>query len=69
MRVFENAVSRYESKGEDVTGGYKHNEELHRFCSSPNIIMAIKSRRASWEENVAHMGGDKESIRTFSQEI
>jgi hypothetical protein len=32
-----------------------HNEELHNFCSSPNIIRIIKSRRVRWTEYVAQM--------------
>jgi hypothetical protein len=34
-------------KRDEVTGDWKklHNEELHYFYSSPNIIRQIKSRR------------------------
>jgi hypothetical protein len=34
-------------KREEVAGGWsrKHNEELHNFYISPNIIRVIKSRR------------------------
>jgi hypothetical protein len=31
-------------------------EELHDFHYWPNIIRMIKSRRATWERNVARMG-------------
>jgi hypothetical protein len=31
------------------------NEELHKFCSSLNIIIFIKSRRMRWTSNVAHV--------------
>ena len=30
-----------------------HNEELHNFYSSPNIVKAIKSRRLKWAGHVA----------------
>jgi hypothetical protein len=32
-----------------------HNEELHNFYASPNIIRMIKSRRVRWENHVACM--------------
>jgi hypothetical protein len=42
MRVFENEVLRkiFEPKRDEVMGRGKklHNEELHAFCSSPNIF-------------------------------
>jgi hypothetical protein len=44
-------------KKKEVVGGWKkrHIEELHNFCSSPNIIRAIKSRKR-WATHVANMG-------------
>jgi hypothetical protein len=41
-------------KGEEATGGFRklHNEELHNLCSSPSIIIMVKSRRMSWAEHV-----------------
>jgi hypothetical protein len=46
------------SKRDEMTGdGMKrHNEELHNFYSSPNIIRMIKSRRMRWAGHVARMG-------------
>jgi hypothetical protein len=43
---------------EEVTGGWRklHNEEIHNFYSSLNIIRVIKSRRMRWARHVAHMG-------------
>jgi hypothetical protein len=38
-----------------------HNEELHNFYSSPNIIRMIKSRRIRWAGYVAQMR-EEESI-------
>jgi hypothetical protein len=49
VRVFENRVLRrlFEPKRDEVTGEWRklHNEELHKFYSSPNIIRMLKSRR------------------------
>jgi hypothetical protein len=41
-----------------VTGYWKklHNEELHKFYSSPKVIRKIKSRRMRWTGHVAQMG-------------
>jgi len=33
-----------------------HNEELHKFCSSQNIITTHKSTATRWAGNVAHGG-------------
>jgi hypothetical protein len=33
-----------------------HNEELHKFYSSPSIIRMIKPRRMRWAGHVARMG-------------
>jgi hypothetical protein len=33
-----------------------HNEELHKFYSSPNIIRMIKPRRMRWARYVARRG-------------
>jgi hypothetical protein len=39
------------TKRDEVTGsgGKLHNERLHKFYFSPNIIRMIKSRRMRWE--------------------
>jgi hypothetical protein len=41
-----------------VVGGWRglHNEELHNFYTSPNIIGATKLRKISWARHVAWMG-------------
>jgi hypothetical protein len=61
LRVFENRVLRriFGPNRDDVTGDWRklHNEELHNFPSSPNIIRMIKSRRMRWAGHVARMGG------------
>jgi hypothetical protein len=58
LRVFENRVLRriFERKRDEVTGDWRklHNEELHNFYSSPNIIRQISQegcgRRSMWQE-------------------
>jgi hypothetical protein len=52
-------------KRDEVVGGWRklHNVELHKFCSSPSIIIMIKSRRMVWAGHVACMGGEEESIQ------
>jgi hypothetical protein len=60
LRVFEKRVLRriFGPKREEGAGGWRslHNEELRKLYASPNIIMAIKSRRMRWAGNVARMG-------------
>jgi hypothetical protein len=59
--VSENRVLRriFGRKMNKVAGGWRklHNEELHNFYSSPNIIRMIKSRRMRWARACsAHQG-------------
>jgi len=44
-------------KREEVVGGWRrlHNEGLHNFYTSPNIMRVIKSRRMRCEGHVACM--------------
>jgi hypothetical protein len=59
LSVFENRVLRKifgPKRGEDKSWRKLHNDELHSLYSSPNIVMAIKSRRMRWAEHVACMG-------------
>jgi len=42
-----------------------HNEELHDFYSSPNIVRVIKSRRMRWAVHVARMGEERKSIGSW----
>jgi hypothetical protein len=48
-----------------VTGDWRtlHNEEHHNFCSSPNIIGTIKSRRMRWTGHVARKGEKRNAYR------
>jgi hypothetical protein len=40
-----------------------HNEELHNFYSSPNIIRMIESRKMRWAGHVARMGETRNAYR------
>jgi hypothetical protein len=59
MRVFENRVLRRisEPKSDGIIRGWRrlHNEELHNFYASPNIIRMIKLRRMRWAGQVERM--------------
>jgi hypothetical protein len=49
-------------KRDKVAGGWRklHNEELHRWYCSPNILKMIKSRRIRW---VPHMGETRNTYK------
>jgi hypothetical protein len=65
--VFENRVLRriFGPRRDEVTGEWRklHNEELHNFYSSPNIIRMIKSRRMRWAEHIGQMGEMRNAYR------
>jgi hypothetical protein len=67
--VFENRVLRrlFGPKRDEVTGEWRklHNEELHNFYSSPDIIRQIKSRRMRWAGHVACMGEDRKVYKVL----
>jgi hypothetical protein len=56
-------------KRDEVTGEWKkfHSEELHISCSSPNIIMQIKSRRMRWAGHVARMGEERNVYKVLME--
>jgi len=56
LRVFQNRALRTTFR-EEVAGVWRrlHNEELHNFYASPNIIRVIKSRRMKSAGHVARM--------------
>jgi hypothetical protein len=59
LRVFENRVLRRifgPNREEDGSWRKLHNDELHRLCSSPNIVRVIKSRRMRWTGHVIRTG-------------
>ena len=65
LRVFENWILRQiVGLKRDANGEWKrlHNEELHSFYRSPNIVRLIKFRRLRWAVHVARM---REGRRTF----
>jgi hypothetical protein len=47
----------FRHKRKVVIGDWRrlHNEELHNFQTSPNIVRVIKSRRMRWARYVARM--------------
>jgi hypothetical protein len=69
LRVFENRVLKriFGPKRDEIMGGWikLHNEELHNFHSSPNIIRMIKSSRMRLDEHVARMGEKGNVCRVF----
>jgi hypothetical protein len=60
LRVFENRVMAriFGPKREEAAGSRRrvHNEELHNFYASPNVIRVIKSRKIRWAGHVARAG-------------
>jgi hypothetical protein len=69
LRVSENRVLRriFGRNKDDATGEWRklHNEELHNFYSSPDIIRQIKSRRIRWAGHVAHMGQERKVYKVL----
>jgi hypothetical protein len=60
LRVTEKRVLKkiYGPEWEEVTGDWRklHNEEVHHWCISPNIVKVIISRRIRWVGHVAGIG-------------
>jgi hypothetical protein len=60
QKIFENMVLRriFGLKRHGVVGGWRklHNDELHKLCSSSNIIRIIRSKRRRFAGYVARMG-------------
>jgi hypothetical protein len=57
-------------KGDELTGGWikLHNEKLHNFYSSANIITMTKSRRIRWSQHVARIGEKTNGYRIWAGE-
>jgi hypothetical protein len=51
----------------EVVGGWRrlHNEELHNWYASPNMVRVIKSRRMRWAGHVTRMGGMRNTYRNL----
>ena len=61
LRVFENRIMRrIFGRKRDKDGEWRrlHNEELHSFYRSPNIVRVIKSRRLRWAGHLTRMEED-----------
>jgi hypothetical protein len=58
MKWLPYVQARAGSERDEMTGDWRklHNEELHNFYSSPNIIRMINSRRMRWAGHVARWG-------------
>jgi hypothetical protein len=67
--VFENRVLRriFGPKRDEVTREWRklHNEKLHNFYLSPDIIRQIKSRRMRWAGRVARMGDERKLYKVL----
>jgi hypothetical protein len=57
--VFGYRVQRriFVPESEEVAGGWRrlHNEQLHNFYASRNVIRVVKSRRTTWMGHVARV--------------
>jgi hypothetical protein len=54
-------------KRDEVTASWRklHNEELHNLCSSPNIVIIIKSRRMRLAGHVTCMGAKRNAHKVL----
>ena len=52
----------------DENGAWRrpHNEELHSFYRSPNIVRVIKFRKLRWAEHVARMEECRSAFKIFT---
>ena len=67
---FENRIlRRIFGPKRDEKGKWRrlHNEELHSFYRSPNIVRVIKSKRLRWAGHVARMEKRKEFFQNFNR--
>ena len=65
--MFENKVLRkiFGAKGDEITGEWRNNGELHALYPSPNIIRNLKSRRPRWAGHVARMEQSRNTYRVL----
>jgi hypothetical protein len=52
---------------DEIIGGWRkfHNERFNNFCSPPNIITVIKSRRMRWVGHVVRIGAKRNAHRVL----
>jgi hypothetical protein len=62
---------KFGPKRDDVTGKWRklHNEKLHNWYSSPNIIRQIKSRPMRWAAHVARMGEERNVYKVLTGKL
>ena len=66
LRVFENRIlRRIFGPKKDSNGEWRrlHNEELHSWYRSPNIVWVIKSRKLRWAGHVARMEESRSAFK------
>jgi hypothetical protein len=66
--MFKNTVLRnmFGPGRQEVTGNWRKlqgEEELHNFCTSPDINKIVKSRLMRWSACVAHIGQKRNACR------
>ena len=67
--VFENrTLIRIFGPKRDDNGEWRrlHNEKLHSFYRSPNVVKVIKSRRLIWAGHVARMEGGRSAFKILT---
>jgi hypothetical protein len=68
-RIFENKLLRrmFGPKRCEIIGRWNkfHNEKLHNFPSSPNIVRMIKSKEMRWARRVARRRAEKNACRVL----
>jgi hypothetical protein len=62
---------KFGPKREEVTTYRRklHNDELHNFYSSPNIITVFKSKMMKWEWHVARIGKEKNAYFVIGEKV
>ena len=69
LRVFENRILRRifgPKRDENREWRRLHNQELHSFYRSPNIVRVIKSRRFRWAGHVARMKEGRSAFKILT---
>ena len=72
IQVFENRILRRIFGPKMDENGEKrrlHNEELHSFYRSPNIVRVIKSTRLRWAGHIARMEEGRDILFWFTSNL